>query len=360
MPEKIRDMLGASSMILLMVAAIILGLGIKNMLTVRPASAYEDKGVHTFTPIEIYPVQKKNTSSYGRSRRMNPTTTVYKVRYEATDGSGYRCSFEAGSTETSAQLLAEEGDIERRVLYVRAVKVVLAGGLAQPDTAPMAQQALRRQLDPDPDGWKMLTVMLCAACLAQQPMEQQGMGMDVYLATMGMFSRFVKEHSRQFGRCGFDRDWWTWRILCGRLVRLGALEYEQAEYQGPAFAGMVPGQPCLHLHIPSDADLSDQARRQSYARAWARWELSIVCESWLLAPALDKLLPADSRLRRFRAEFVPGPAEEDAEDVYQWLFQGEKRLDRLPQTTSLQRAAKAWLEEDKKIGIGWGRLRWPE
>ena len=94
--------------------------------------------------------------------------------------------------------------------------------------------------------------------------------------------------------------------------------------------------------------------------AWARWELPIVCESWLLAPALDKLLPADSRLRRFRAEFVPGPAEEDAEDVYQWLFRGEKRLDRLPQTTSLQRAAKAWLEEGKKIGIGWGRLRWPE
>ena len=125
MPEKIRDMLGASSMILLMVAVIILGLGIKNMLTVRPASAYEDKGVHTFTPVEIYPVQKKNTSSYGRSRRMNPTTTVYKVRYEATDGSGYRCSREAGSTETSAQLLAAEGDIERRVLYVRDESVTV-------------------------------------------------------------------------------------------------------------------------------------------------------------------------------------------------------------------------------------------
>ena len=126
MPEKIRDMLGASSMILLMVAVIILGLGIKNMLTVRPASAYEDKGVHTFTPVEIYPVQKKNTSSYGRSRRMNPTTTVYKVRYEATDGSGYRCSREAGSTETSAQLLAAEGDIERRVLYVRDESVTVS------------------------------------------------------------------------------------------------------------------------------------------------------------------------------------------------------------------------------------------
>ena len=43
---------------------------------------------------------------------------MYKVRYEATDGSGYRCSFEAGSTETSAQLLAEKGDIVQRVLYI--------------------------------------------------------------------------------------------------------------------------------------------------------------------------------------------------------------------------------------------------
>ena len=128
MSEKFRDMLGASSMILMMVAVIILGLGIKNILTVLPASAYEDKGVHTFTPIEIYPVQKKNTSSYGRSRRMHPTTTVYKVRYEATDGSGYRCSFEAGSTETSAQLLAAEGDIVQRVLYVpEADSIVIVG-----------------------------------------------------------------------------------------------------------------------------------------------------------------------------------------------------------------------------------------
>ena len=120
MSEKFRDMLGASSMILMMVAVVILGLGIKNILTVLPASAYEDKGVHTFTPIEIYPVQKKNTSSYGRSRRMHPTTTVYKVRYEATDGSGYRCSFEAGSTETSAQLLAEKGPPASEVVMLRA------------------------------------------------------------------------------------------------------------------------------------------------------------------------------------------------------------------------------------------------
>ena len=34
MSEKFRDMLGASSMILMMVAVIILGLGIKNILTV--------------------------------------------------------------------------------------------------------------------------------------------------------------------------------------------------------------------------------------------------------------------------------------------------------------------------------------
>ena len=142
MPEKVRDLLIPSSMIFLMVAVIILGLGIKNILTVLPASAYEDKGVHTFTPIEIYPVQKKNTSSYGRSRRMHPTVTVYKVRYEATDGSGYRCSIEAGSTETSAQLLAEKGDIVQRVLYVPEADSIV---IVDPDESAESYAAGERQ-----------------------------------------------------------------------------------------------------------------------------------------------------------------------------------------------------------------------
>ena len=123
MSEKIRDMLGASSMILMMVAVIILGLGIKNILTVLPASAYEDKG-------------------YGRSRRMHPTTTVYKVRYEATDGSGYRCSFEAGSTETSARLLAEEGDIVQRVLYIHDEDAIV---VVDPDESAESYAAGERQ-----------------------------------------------------------------------------------------------------------------------------------------------------------------------------------------------------------------------
>ena len=124
MSEKFRDMLGASSMILMMVAVIILGLGIKNILTVLPASAYEDKGVHTFT------------------RRMHPTTTVYKVRYEATDGSGYRCSFEAGSTETSAQLLAEKGDIVQRVLYIHDEDAIV---VVDPDESAESYAAGERQ-----------------------------------------------------------------------------------------------------------------------------------------------------------------------------------------------------------------------
>ena len=142
MLEKVRDLLVPSIMIFLMVAVIILGLGIKNILTVLPASAYEDKGVHTFTPIEIYPVQKKNTSSYGRSRRMHPTVTVYKVRYEATDGSGYRCSFEAGSTEMSAQLLAAEGDIVQRVLYVPEADSIV---IVDPDESAESYAAGERQ-----------------------------------------------------------------------------------------------------------------------------------------------------------------------------------------------------------------------
>lgn len=73
---------------------------------------------------------------------MHPTTTVYKVRYEATDGSGYRCSFEAGSTETSAQLLAEKGDIVQRVLYIHDEDAIV---VVDPDESAESYAAGERQ-----------------------------------------------------------------------------------------------------------------------------------------------------------------------------------------------------------------------
>ena len=84
----------------------------------RSVSAYEDQGVYTFVPVEVSPVQEENNAS-GRMRRNHPVKTVYVVSYQASDGSGYEYDYEAGSVDTIAQKIVEEGEpIERRVFSV--------------------------------------------------------------------------------------------------------------------------------------------------------------------------------------------------------------------------------------------------
>ena len=105
-----------------------------------------------------------------------------------------------------------------------------------------------------PNGLLELAVLLSAALEARKHYAARGVPDDVYLATMGCFSRFLNETHRWTGRWQFDRGFWVWRQLCGRLLRLGTLEFEAlplpAELAGPL--GAAAGAPALSVHIPGD------------------------------------------------------------------------------------------------------------
>ena len=103
--------------LLLILAGVGLYTGVRNFTSVRPVTAYEDSGVHTFTPYDILPVQVKNTGAR-RSQRRNPTRTVYMVYYHTTDGTSYRWQAEGGSAQTLAEQLYDRGPVERRVLSI--------------------------------------------------------------------------------------------------------------------------------------------------------------------------------------------------------------------------------------------------
>ena len=69
---------------LLILSAVTGGLSVRYLADILPADSYEDKGVYTFSPCQVLPVQVENTGASGRSRRMNPTKTVYMVYYRDT------------------------------------------------------------------------------------------------------------------------------------------------------------------------------------------------------------------------------------------------------------------------------------
>ena len=115
---KLKPIAFAIGIMLLIGAALCLYFSLQNLSSIRPASAYEDMGIHTFVPEKVYPVQRENHAT-GRQKRNRPTTTVYIVLYRAENGSGYQYKYESGSVESTAQNILEAGEpIERRVLSI--------------------------------------------------------------------------------------------------------------------------------------------------------------------------------------------------------------------------------------------------
>ena len=204
------------------------------------------------------------------------------------------------------------------------------------------------------EGFAGLKIFLLAALKTREIYAEKGIPEEIFAATMKCFSRFVREHKEYGGGYGFDRGHWVGRQLSLLLFRLGELEYERLDYEG---------RPALFLHIPSDADLSPDKLDASFAQAKAFFarhfpayvEAKIYCCSWLLAPALEKLLPPASKILRFQKRFRIIKTDEEASDFTFWVFRTKgKNPQDFPENTTLQKNMKAYLLCGGKVGEALG------
>ncbi|NEG89539.1 hypothetical protein GFD25_05965 [Bifidobacterium aerophilum] len=237
-------------------------------------------------------------------------------------------------------------------------------GLTEPQRRGESWLALKSVIGEDPDGMRMLYWMLYAA--GQYTFREYcrlGISDPVFDATMACFTRFVGEHKASYGTYGFDRDFWTYRQLSTRLFRLGDLEFELAYEYVPACLGSSR---VVSMHIPSDArldpdhcDLSIAKSRAFFARFFPEWaQLPYACESWLLSPALNELLPSSSHILAFQHRFDILETNPDAQDWREWVFRRSPLpVEALPEDTSLQRNMKRFLLDGGKVGTGTGQLR---
>ena len=141
--QKLKSIVFVAGVMLLILAAVVGYLSIKYLAAILPADSYEDKGVYTFSPYQVLPVQVQNTGASGRDRRMNPTKTVYMVYYRATDGSGYKWSDEALSRDLGEDIVESGETVERRVLAIpadRSYITVEPGQTAESYTAELRQK----------------------------------------------------------------------------------------------------------------------------------------------------------------------------------------------------------------------------
>lgn len=232
----------------------------------------------------------------------------------------------------------------------------LLEALLAPGTWDSALGRLKERIGEDPRGMKILTFMLVCCGQTWDSYQSLGISGDIYVETLKCFTRFIEEYFESYGTYGFDRDFWTMRQLAARLFRLGALEFELTEEEG---------EKTVQVHIPSDADLSSEARHSSYdaardfiARFFPAYEKApFQCTSWLLSPALKDCLPEDSRIRSFQDEYEVAALFPERDSFLTWVY---KRPDipaaDLPEDTSLQRNMKKYLLAGKKVGEASGRL----
>ena len=112
---------------------------------------------------------------------------------------------------------------------------------------------------------------------------------------------------------------------------------------------LKPGQFVLSAHLPKGMDISkdnvDEAFRtvKEIANQWyPDFEITaLYCGSWLLDPALEDILGADSKIVAYGARFARYPIMSAGKEVFNFVFPPQVTdLEALPENTRLERGLK--------------------
>jgi len=216
---------------------------------------------------------------------------------------------------------------------------------------------LQSILEEDSDGFKILWELLnIVSNYSYEKYLCKNIPQDIFIETMKICTRFLNEHYKTYGTYKFVWAWWLPREISLCEYRIGALEYEFVDGENRE----------ISMHIPSDADLKKESVLQSlndfycfrdtYFPEWKN--VRMVCDSWMLAPALEELLSESSNVLSFKRMFEIEHANEDAMWFMGFIYPGYGVVDEnLPETTSLQRKMKKHLLEGKKVGVAKGYLK---
>lgn len=217
---------------------------------------------------------------------------------------------------------------------------------------------LKSRIGEDPFGFYILSELLSYACEAYDEYRKREIADSVFVETMKFCTRFLGEHKQSHGYYAFVWAWWFPRQLSLQEFRIGELEFEFVD----------TGERQIYIHIPSDAHLETDCIQKSFrefcaflAKYYPNWtDSDWYCDSWLLSPTLQQLLPKNSRILMFQEFFKIESIDQDSMAALDWVFAGEKSdFSHLPEKTSLQRNMKKFLLAGGKTGCAKGKLEHP-
>lgn len=231
--------------------------------------------------------------------------------------------------------------------------------LSNPDNWITGVNNLIHQLGKDPDGSKLLAVMILCMMDTQTNYKAKGIDLTIFTETMKYCAEYINAYHTGYGTYVFEqrRAKWFPRQLSLHEFRINTLEFEMC---------IEDTEKRIYIHIPPETDLGKAALRASYLQAKTFFteyfpeyaDANMYCDSWLLSPTLSKLLPANSRIITFQNAFAIDHTDYETNAFMDWVFKrNDLPLEDLPENTSLQRNMKIYLLQGGKVGWSHGKLK---
>lgn len=201
------------------------------------------------------------------------------------------------------------------------------------------------------------------ACDTYECYAERKIGDKIFWDTFYDLTLWCENCFEDFKEYGINEYRWFFRHIQGTILRLGRLEFEEAELDARASGWDDHRQntiPVLNIHIPQGAKLENLSVKVSLEQAFDRWGTKVpyVCDSWLLDPELAEILPANSNIIKFQKLFHIIRTDYETREAERRIFHCiYDRAADYPEHTLLQRKAKKHLLEGKRLGNGFGILK---
>lgn len=218
-----------------------------------------------------------------------------------------------------------------------------------------------------------LACVLAATTYSHERYRELGIGDDVFAATMSDIGIWARNCRVRDGVVGLANYPWVSHHLTLRLFRIGRLQFQFFKLYCPLGAisrlrKMSPphalGENILNVHVPQGEKLdpaaceaSFDAARGFFARHFPDYRAKcFFIDSWLLGPVNKTLLPSSSNINVFADMFSLIAVKkckgwDDAERIFDCK---RRRVQMLPQDTSLRRAAAKLLADGGCLERGFG------
>ena len=197
--------------------------------------------------------------------------------------------------------------------------------------------------------------------------EKNGYSYEMFYSAMCDLKYKAKECFGLHGIWGsFTRNWFHGFYSLERFA-FGRLQFDfrvMGEEQDINGIHLGKDDTVINVHIPSSGPLDRDECLEAYKQAhefFAEYRFGGVtvfhCHSWLLHPALKKILPEHSNIIKFQSDYTI-MAQQDTErfnDLWRvFNVPNETAYDELPEGNSLKSGIKRWLCDGNRLGYGRG------